>query len=539
MGGLYIYQIMKDLIKNVLLETISQNEISGAIDSTLNKFLINNPNVDFDYKIKPNTRREYPVVEFTINNFKNGVLNGNASYQLINKLGQELNQHYPTYGKHPIKFFYEFRISQEVLDKFLNTEYIRNLQPQIQSYGIDNITTFFEDFNGQFSPTLQKLIQNETSETKFETVVTTYLQSLTDVPLEFRLKVSKNFEEVFVDIYPKLTIDEFHSCKYKKWEFDDSPLFISDKIPIQTQLNVVIKNKIKGFANIRFDYKIVWPREIGNFITNQNSKIRNSLSEEVLENVSVVVDYNICSKKPKFIIGYKEQTWKGGWKHVQNYVYDVVFNLERLFPDMENWSTTNRYWNVKKMYDDSNKNYWDKEKLFNYFLRTAIQTYGDIYEYDITKFESLEEPTQVFCKKHQQWFEVTPKEHLKGKRCPHDNESQGEKLVRVFLENKGVKFKMYHRITDCFSELNGRCYTLPFDFYLPDFNILIEYDGEQHYKPVEIWGGEKGFENQKRLDAIKNKFASDSGMTLIRIPYTVKKESQLLSYLTDEILKKK
>lgn len=57
---------------------------------------------------------------------------------------------------------------------------------------------------------------------------------------------------------------------------------------------------------------------------------------------------------------------------------------------------------------------------------------------------------------------------------------------------------------------------LPFDFYLNDFNIIIEYDGIQHFKPSF---NEKEFKNIKVNDEIKNKFCKDNNIKLIRIPY--------------------
>lgn len=63
-----------------------------------------------------------------------------------------------------------------------------------------------------------------------------------------------------------------------------------------------------------------------------------------------------------------------------------------------------------------------------------------------------------------------------------------------------------------------------FDFYLPDYNILIEYDGEQHFKPVDFaskgleWAT-KIFEYNQIKDKIKNDYCKDNNIRLIRIPY--------------------
>ena len=60
---------------------------------------------------------------------------------------------------------------------------------------------------------------------------------------------------------------------------------------------------------------------------------------------------------------------------------------------------------------------------------------------------------------------------------------------------------------------------LPFDFYLPNYNICIEYDGEQHFKPIKYFGGQKAFQSQQQKDEIKNKYCQDNKIKLIRISY--------------------
>ena len=66
--------------------------------------------------------------------------------------------------------------------------------------------------------------------------------------------------------------------------------------------------------------------------------------------------------------------------------------------------------------------------------------------------------------------------------------------------------------------------TLPFDFYIPDLNICIEYDGEQHFEPVDFGGkgkeyAEKRFKAQQKRDNIKTEYCKNNNIKLIRIPY--------------------
>ena len=60
---------------------------------------------------------------------------------------------------------------------------------------------------------------------------------------------------------------------------------------------------------------------------------------------------------------------------------------------------------------------------------------------------------------------------------------------------------------------------LPYDFYLPDYNILIEFQGEQHERPIKYFGGEKKFKVQKIHDQLKRDYAIKNNITLLEIWY--------------------
>lgn len=71
-----------------------------------------------------------------------------------------------------------------------------------------------------------------------------------------------------------------------------------------------------------------------------------------------------------------------------------------------------------------------------------------------------------------------------------------------------------YRIDDCKFKTS-----LPFDFYLPDLNVFIEYDGEYHYHIIEFYGGLDKFISRKINDTIKNEYCKKNDLKLIRIPY--------------------
>lgn len=115
-------------------------------------------------------------------------------------------------------------------------------------------------------------------------------------------------------------------------------------------------------------------------------------------------------------------------------------------------------------------------------------------------------------------YKVRPQDFLYNSRCPKCNESKGEKNIRVLLEKYQVAHDTQYKFDDCRYKK-----PLPFDFVVfnsdTSVNCLIEYDGEQHYIPVEHWGGEEGLKQRQHNDQIKNQYCKNNNIKLIRIPY--------------------
>ena len=110
-------------------------------------------------------------------------------------------------------------------------------------------------------------------------------------------------------------------------------------------------------------------------------------------------------------------------------------------------------------------------------------------------------------------FEQRPANHISMKRgCPTCNESKGEKAVAKYLDDNNIKYIREYRFNDCKDKR-----VLPFDFYIKNKNVLIEFDGGQHKKAIEYFGGKEGFENIKRRDMIKTQYAKSHNIKLIRI----------------------
>lgn len=101
--------------------------------------------------------------------------------------------------------------------------------------------------------------------------------------------------------------------------------------------------------------------------------------------------------------------------------------------------------------------------------------------------------------------------------------SESVSKFEIFISNILNDDKIhYHRefgFDDCRGVGNKK---LRFDFYLPEYNTLIEYDGEQHFKAVKYFGGEERYNILKEHDEIKNKYCKMHKINLVRIPYTLK-----------------
>jgi len=115
-------------------------------------------------------------------------------------------------------------------------------------------------------------------------------------------------------------------------------------------------------------------------------------------------------------------------------------------------------------------------------------------------------------------FASTPNNFLKGNRCPHCFGSKGEDAISKYLESNNIEFKKQVAFPDL--KMQG---LLRYDFGIFNENgtlkILIEYDGQQHFKPIEAWGGNSEFQRILESDKLKNSYAEANDLLLIRIPY--------------------
>lgn len=161
--------------------------------------------------------------------------------------------------------------------------------------------------------------------------------------------------------------------------------------------------------------------------------------------------------------------------------------------------------------------YCEGNHLYSYeYIKEYLETFD--YKLLSEKYVNSKEKLKIECP-NGHTYNVKFNVFQQGCRCPHCKESKGEKSIREYLENNNIEYIGQYRFEDC------KFYkSLPFDFYLPCYNTIIEFDGEQHYKPIDFMGkGEEYalnlFINRIICDTIKNEYCKRNNIKLIRIPY--------------------
>lgn len=127
-------------------------------------------------------------------------------------------------------------------------------------------------------------------------------------------------------------------------------------------------------------------------------------------------------------------------------------------------------------------------------------------------------------------FMVRPNNFLQGRRCPKCKRSRGEATVERVLINMGIDYTPQVKF-DNLSDKNK----LSYDFYIPQYNLLIEYQGIQHYKPVQVFGGESSYAKQKMHDKLKREYAEENNFKLLEIKYTEKSFNSIKALILSSI----
>ncbi len=157
----------------------------------------------------------------------------------------------------------------------------------------------------------------------------------------------------------------------------------------------------------------------------------------------------------------------------------------------------------------------NRNKTHEEIIEDFRKVHGDKYDYSKMKYEHSRKKIEIICPDHGSFWQ-RPALHKWGDGCPKCSFSKGEKKIMDYLEEHNIKYKPQYKIDD---------YPFRYDFYISSKNLLIEYDGIQHFEPVDFSGrgqeyAENSFKKTQEIDIQKTQLAKEKDYSLIRINYT-------------------
>ena len=166
--------------------------------------------------------------------------------------------------------------------------------------------------------------------------------------------------------------------------------------------------------------------------------------------------------------------------------------------------------------------------------KTLKQYYDECKEREldlpIENYVNAKTKIKHVCSRCGNIYKQTPYNHLQGYGCPTCSQSHGEKFIRNYLDKYSINYIPQKK----FNDLKDKTY-LSYDFYLPDYNILIEYQGKQHYEECTYFGGKDTFEKQQLHDKLKREYAKNNGYKLLELHYSLDTQELVNKYLSRRI----
>ncbi len=175
----------------------------------------------------------------------------------------------------------------------------------------------------------------------------------------------------------------------------------------------------------------------------------------------------------------------------------------------------------------------EKQKIdFNQFVERSMEKHGTRYDYSEAVYIDIFTPIHIICSHHGSFIQI-PRDHYRGSGCPKCIGSRGENTIRIILQELAVEFVEQKSFDDLIYKSKLKC-----DFFLPDLNTVIEYNGLQHYEPVSIFGGIEGLIETQNRDLLKYEYLDSRGIDLIIIRYDIEDikeylQERLIDYLKD------
>lgn len=150
----------------------------------------------------------------------------------------------------------------------------------------------------------------------------------------------------------------------------------------------------------------------------------------------------------------------------------------------------------------------------------------------IGEYTDMSTPTTFLCSECNKTFERTPHDLLRSYTCPNcTTNSKLEYFIKLYLDINGIYYKLHHTFDELYGVNGG---LLSYDFYLPEYEFLIEAQGQQHYMAIDFFGGEESFKIQQEHDKRKREYAENKNIKLFEISYN---DINNIKNILDEIFK--
>lgn len=140
-----------------------------------------------------------------------------------------------------------------------------------------------------------------------------------------------------------------------------------------------------------------------------------------------------------------------------------------------------------------------KRDTVEQFIEKANLVHKNKYDYSRVKYKNRFKKVLIGCPKHG-LFKQIPGDHLNGHGCSKCKSSKGEQFIASILDKHNINYIHQYKLPI------DKC-RFSYDFCLPDYNLLIEFHGKQHFHPIKFFGGEERFNSQVLRDAIKREYA--------------------------------
>lgn len=162
------------------------------------------------------------------------------------------------------------------------------------------------------------------------------------------------------------------------------------------------------------------------------------------------------------------------------------------------------------------------------WIEEVSKRHNNFYNYSLVEYKNQNELVKIICPKHGV-FQQLAKHHYNYGSCPVCLETSGEQAVRLFLEKHNIEFIYQYKNKECYNK-----YLLSFDFYLPEYNTVIEYQGIQHYVQKAFGKTIEEFLEQQKRDQIKRVFCKKNNIQEIEISYLQNVEKVLEEWYNEK-----